>query len=116
LATLTFGGLILRDVRLTLLIFMVANVLMGLWRMSLLIRATKVSARRLRAHFVRCIAYVVPSVVPLAVMKWWFGLEAIYLVALTPIFSLPYIALVLRHDPELRNLFSKYMRRVYSWF
>jgi O-antigen/teichoic acid export membrane protein len=112
LATLTFGGLILRDVRLTLLIFMVANVLMGLWRMSLLIRATKVSARRPLVHFVRCIAYVVPSVVPLAVMKWWFGLEAIYLVALTPIFSLPYIALVLRQDLELRNLFSNYLQRV----
>jgi lipopolysaccharide exporter len=114
LATLTFGGLILRDVRLTLLIFMVATVLISLWRMSLLIRATKASARRPLAHFLRCIAYVVPAVVPLAVMKWWFGLEAIYLVALTPIFSLPYIALVLRHDLELRNLFLKYLQKVRS--
>jgi hypothetical protein len=45
-------------------------------------------------------------------MNWWLGLEAFYLVALTPILALPYIALVLRHDHELRNLFSNYFQRV----
>ncbi len=114
-AILIYGGLILGDVRLTLFIFMIANVLMALWRISLLIRATKASARRPLTHFLRCIAYVVPSVVPIAAMKWWFGLEALYLVALTPIFAIPYIALVLRNDLELRNLFSNYFQRVLSF-
>jgi hypothetical protein len=114
-AILIYGGLILRDVRLTLFIFMIANVLIGLWRISLLIRATKTSATRPITHLMRCIAYVVPSVMPIVVMKWWFGLEALYLVALTPIFAIPYIALVLRHDLELRNLFSNYFQRVLSF-
>jgi len=114
-AILIYGGLLLRDVRLTLFIYMVANVLIHLWHISLLIRATKVSATRPITHFLRCIAYVVPSVMPIAAMKWWFGLEAIYLVALTPIFAIPYIALVLRHDLELRNLFSNYFQRVLSF-
>jgi O-antigen/teichoic acid export membrane protein len=114
-AILIYGGLILRDVRLTLFIYMVTNVLVHLWRISLLIRATKASAIRTITHFLRCIAYVAPSVVPIAAMKWWFGLEAMYLVALTPIFAIPYIALVLRHDLELRNLFSKYLQRVLSF-
>ncbi|MDC3237175.1 oligosaccharide flippase family protein [bacterium] len=109
---LIYGGLMLRDVRLTLFIYMVANVLVFLWRISLLIRATEASATRPITHFFRCIAYIVPSVVPIVAMKWWFGLEAIYLVALTPIFAIPYIALVLRHDLELRNLFSNYFQRV----
>jgi O-antigen/teichoic acid export membrane protein len=114
LATLTFGGLILRDVRLTLFIFMVVNALIDLWRLSLLIRATKLSVMSPLTHFLRCITYVIPSIVPLATMKWLFGLEAIYLVALAPIFSIPYIALVLNHDLELRNLFSKYLQRFRS--
>ena len=114
-AILIYGGLILRDVRLTLFIYMVANVLILLWRISLLIRATKVSASRPMIHFLRCIAYVVPSVMPIVAMKWWFGLEALYLVALTPIFAIPYIALVLRHDLVLRNLLSNYFQRVLSF-
>jgi hypothetical protein len=114
-AILIYGGLMLRDVRLTLFIYMVANVLILLWRISLLIRATKVSATRPITHFLRCIAYVVPSVMPIAAMKWWFGLEALYLVALTPIFAIPYIALVLRYDLELRNLFSNYFQRVLAF-
>ena len=114
-AILIYGGLLLRDVRLTLFIYMVANVLIGLWRISLLIRVTKVSATRPMTHFLRCIAYVVPSVMPIVAMKWWFGMEALYFVALTPIFSIPYIALVLRHDLELRNLFSNYFQRVLSF-
>ena len=105
----------LRDVRLTLFIYMVANVLIHLWLISLLIRAAKVSAIRPITHFLRCIAYAVPSVMPIAAMKWWFGLEALYLVALTPIFSIFYIVLVLRHDIELRNLFSNYFQRVLSF-
>jgi O-antigen/teichoic acid export membrane protein len=111
-AILTYGGLMLRDVRLTLFIYMVANVVIILWRISLLIRATKVSASKPIIHFLRCIANVVPSVVPIGAMKWWFGLEGLYIVALTPIFAIPYVALVLRSDLELRNLFSNYLQRV----
>ena len=114
MATLIYGGLLLRDVRLTLFIFMVANVLVGLWRISLLLRATKLSATRPLAHFMRCMVYVVPSIGPIAAMKWWFGLEPVYLLTLTPFFSIPYVALVLRNDPELRNLLSKYLQRVRS--
>ena len=113
LAALITGGYLLRDVHLTLLIFMATSVLVGLWRMSFLIRATKASAKRLLTHFVRCLAYSLPSVVPIAVFKWGVNLEAIYLVALSPIFSLPYIFFVWHHDPELRNLFLKYWRKVY---
>ena len=111
-AILIYGGLILRDVRLTLIIYMVANVLIFLWLISLLIRAAEVSAKRPITHFLRCIAHSIPSILPIAAMKWWIGLEALYLVALTPIFAIPYIALALRHDHELRNLFSNYFRRV----
>jgi len=113
---LTFGGLILRDVRLTLSILMGVTVLIVLWRIALLMRATKLSAMRPLAHFMRCAVYVLPSVIPIAAFKWWFGLEPLYLAVLAPIFSIPYIALVLRHDLELRNLFSKYIKRGYSWF
>jgi len=112
---LIYGGLMLRDVRLTLFIYMVASVLIFLWRISLLIRATKVSATIPITHFLRCIAYAVPSVMPIAAMKWWLGLEAFYLVGLTPIFAIPYIALVLRHDLVLRNLLSNYFQRVLSF-
>ena len=114
IATLIGGGLLLRDARMTIFIFMVANVAMGLWRISLLLRATKLSAAIPLAHFTRCMVYVLPSIGSIAAMKWWFGLEPIYLVALSPIFSIPYIALVLRQDLELRNLSSIYLRRLLS--
>jgi O-antigen/teichoic acid export membrane protein len=114
-AILIYGGLVLRDVHLTLLIYMVANVLISLWRISFLIRATKASAAKQINHFLRCIAYVVPSIMPIAAMKWWFGLEALYVVALTPIFAIPYIALVLRNDLEFRHLISDYFQRVLSF-
>lgn len=116
IVTLIYGGLVLRDVRETLFIFMVANVVIGLWKTSMLTRATKLSVRRLLAHLLRCVAYSVPSIAPIAAMKWWFCLEAVYLVALTPLFSIPYTALVLRHDLELRNLFLKYLRKASSLF
>jgi O-antigen/teichoic acid export membrane protein len=114
-AILIYGGLILRDVHLTLLIYMVVNVLIRLWLISLLIRAAKVSATRPITHFLQCLAYVVPSVMPIAAMKWWLGLDAFYLVALTPIFAMLYLALVLRSDLELRNLFSSYIQRVLAF-
>jgi O-antigen/teichoic acid export membrane protein len=116
LAALICGGLLLHDARLTLFLFMVANVLMHIWSISLLIRATKLLARRPLAHLMRCIVYVVPCIVPIAAMKWLFSLDAVYLVALTPVFSIPYVALVLRHDLELRNLFLKYLRKARSLF
>ena len=112
-AVLIYGGLILGDVRLTLFIYMLANVLIRIWRISLLMRIIKVSAKKPITHFLRCIAYVVPSAIPIVAMKWWLELEALYLVGLTPIFAIPYIALVLRHDIELRNLFSNYFQRVF---
>ena len=111
---LIYGGLLLRDVRVTLFILMVGNVSIGLWKTSLLMRATKLSARRPLAHFLRCVAYSLPSIIPIAAMKWWFNLEAIYLVAAAPVFSIPYVALVLGHDLELRNLFAKYLRKIRS--
>jgi hypothetical protein len=104
----------LRDVRSILFIYMVTNVLVFLLRISFLIHANKASVTRTITHFFRCIAYIVPSVMPIAAMKWCFGLEALYLVAPTPIFAILYIALVLRRDLELRNLFSNYFRRVVS--
>jgi len=106
------GGLLLSDVRLTLFIFMVFNVLFDLWHTLLLLRAAKLSARWPLYHFIRCAVYVLPSVIPIAALKWWLGLEAIYLIALTPIFLIPYIVLVLRYDRELYNLFWKYLQRV----
>jgi O-antigen/teichoic acid export membrane protein len=112
LVILTFGGLVLRDVRLTLFIYMVANSLIALWRISMLMRATKASARRAVDHLIRSVGYVLPSIIPIVAMKWWLGLEAIYLVAAAPIFSIPYIVLILRHDLELRDLISKYLCRV----
>jgi O-antigen/teichoic acid export membrane protein len=114
-AILIYGGLMLRDVRLVLFIYMAVNVVSHLWRISLLIRVVKVSATRPITHFLRCMAYAVPSVIPIAAMKWWLGIESLYLVALTPIFAIPSIALVLRHDPELRNLVSNFFRRVLSF-
>jgi O-antigen/teichoic acid export membrane protein len=114
-AILIYGGLLLRDVRLTLFIYMVASVLIILWRISLVIRAAKVSAAKPITHFLRCIVYAVPSIMPIAAMKWWLGLESLYLVALIPILALPYIAIVLRHDHELRNLFSNYFQRVIAF-
>jgi O-antigen/teichoic acid export membrane protein len=112
---LIYGGLMLRDVRLTLFIYMVASALVYLWRISMLIRATNVSATIPISHFLRCIAYALPSIIPLAAMKWLWGLEAFNLILLTPIMALPYIALALRHDLVLRNLFFNYLQRVLSF-
>jgi O-antigen/teichoic acid export membrane protein len=112
---LSYGGLLLRDVRLTLFIYMIADVLIALWQTSLLMRAIKLSATRPLSHFIRCSGYAVPCILLMAAMKWWFCLEAGYLVALIPVFSIPYVALVLRHDLELRQLLTKNLRRVYSF-
>jgi O-antigen/teichoic acid export membrane protein len=111
-----YGGLLLQDIRLTLFIFMVSNVLVNLWQISMLLRATKLSAMRPLKYFMRCTAYVVPSILLIVAMKWWFCLQAVYLVLLAPIFSIPYIIFVLRNDHELRNLFLKYLRRVHPSF
>jgi O-antigen/teichoic acid export membrane protein len=111
-----YGGLLLQDIRLTLFIFMVSNVLVNLWQISMLLRATKLSAMRPLKYFMRCTAYVVPSTLLIAAMKWSFSLQAVYLVALTPVFSIPYVIFVLRNDHELRNLFLKYLRKVQPYF
>ena len=114
LAVLITGGLLLQNIHLTLLIFMLASLIMGLWRISFLLRAAKASSGRLLAHFVRCVAYSLPSLAILAALKWGVELEALYLVALTPIFSLPYIVFVWHYDLELRNLFLEYWQKVRS--
>lgn len=112
---LIYGGLVLRDVRLTLFIFMVANVLFSLFRIFLLMRVVKLHVARPLKHFLRCTAYVIPSVAFLAAMKWWAGLQGAYLVALTPICVIPYGLLVLRQDLELRDLVTKTLRKIYAF-
>ena len=113
--TLSYGGLLLRDVRLTLFIFMVSNVLIELFQAFLLIRIIKLSAKQPLFHFMRCVGYVAPSVIFIAIMKWWFCLEAPYLLAFVPVCSIPYGFLVLRHDLELRRLLTKNLRRAHSF-
>lgn len=113
--TLIYGGLILHDVRLTLFIYMISNVLVNLWQASLLIRLTKLAVKRPLFHFMRCAAYIAPSVIFIVIMKWWLCLEAPYLVALAPICAIPYAFLSLRHDIELRHLLTKNLRRVHSF-
>jgi O-antigen/teichoic acid export membrane protein len=113
---LIYGGLLWRDARLTLIVFMASNVLIHLWRISILFRIVKLSVTRPLAHFLRSAAYGMPSAIFLAAMKWWFGLEAVYLVALTPICAIPYVLLVLRHDLELRAHLMNNLRRVYAYF
>jgi len=108
---LIYGGLIWHDARLTLIVFTASNVLILLWRVSILFRNVKLSARRPVAHFLRSAAYGMPSAIFIAAMKWWFGLEALYLVALTPICAIPFAILVLRHDHELRALLVKNLGR-----
>jgi len=112
---LFYGGLLLKDVRLTFFIFMISNLLVNLWQTSLLMRVTKLSATRPLYHLMRCIGYIVPSVLLMAAMKWWFCLESLYLVALTPICAIPYGVFVLRHDLELRHLLTKNLRRVHAF-
>jgi len=112
---LIYGGLLWRDARLTLIVFTASNVLILLWRVSILFRIVKLSAKRPFAHFLRSAAYAMPSTVFIAAMKWWFDLEAVYLVALTAICAIPYALLVLRHDLELRTHLVKNLRRVYAF-
>jgi O-antigen/teichoic acid export membrane protein len=112
---LIYGGLLWHDARLTLIVFTVANVLILLWRISILFRIVQLSATRPLFHFLRSAAYGMPSAIFIAAMKWWFGLEAVYLVALTPICAIPYVLLVLRHDSELRAHLVKNLRRVYAF-
>jgi O-antigen/teichoic acid export membrane protein len=112
---LIYGGLLWHDARLTLIVFTASNALILLWRVSILFRIVNLSARRPLAHFLRSSAYGMPNVIFIAAMKWWFGLEAVYLVALTPICAIPYILLVLRHDLELRALLIKNIRKVYAF-
>ena len=112
---LIYGGLLWHDARLTLIVFTASSALILLWRVSILFRNIKLSARRPFAHFLRSAAYGMPSVIFIAAMKWWFDLEAFYLVALTPICAIPYVLLVLRHDLELRALLIKSIRRVYAF-
>jgi lipopolysaccharide exporter len=109
---LIYGGLLWHDARLTLIAFTAANILILLWRVSILFRIVKLSAKRPLSHFLRSLFYAMPSITLSAAMKWWFGLEAVYLVALTPICAIPYVLFVLRHDPELRALLIKNIRRV----
>ena len=116
LGTLFYGGLLLRDVRLTLLIYMIADLLISLWQISLLMRAAKLSVKQPLFHFMRCAAYAAPGIITIVAMKWWFRLEPAYLIALTPIFSIPYIALVLRRDLEVRELLAKYLKKVIHSF
>jgi O-antigen/teichoic acid export membrane protein len=112
---LIYGGLLWHDARLTLIVFTVANVLILLWRISILFRIVQLSATRPLFHFLRSAAYGMPSAIFIAAMKWWIGLEAVYLVALTPICAIPYVLLVLRHDSELRAHLVKNLRRVYAF-
>ena len=74
---LVYGGLVLRDVRLTLFILMVSSVLVNLLWTYLIMRAIKLSVTRPLSHFTRCTAHVVPSVLLMAAMKWWFCLKAV---------------------------------------
>ena len=113
LGTLFYGGLLLRDVRLTLFIYMIANTSIFLWQTSLLMRAAKLSAKRPFFHFIRCIGYAIPSVLLMVAMKWWFLLETAYLVASIPICVIPFVFLALRNDPELHNVLKKNILRVH---
>lgn len=113
---IVWGGLVLRDARLTILILTMASTLVLFWRFFLLIRTAGLPARVPFLHFIRCSVYAIPSVILIATMKWWFCLKETYLIMLVPILCIPYVVLVLHHDHELRDLSAKILRRVYSFF
>jgi lipopolysaccharide exporter len=108
------GGIFLKDARMTLLIMTVFCVGITIWRILMLMHTTSLSGLRQLHHFMRCFVYAVPTLVLISAMKWWFCLEAVYLIASGIIFSSPYFVFVLRHDLELRNFVTRTMFRLYS--
>lgn len=109
---LVLGGLVLRDVRLTLGLFALSSVVVLIWRCGYLMRAVGVAWSGPLGHMVRCLAYAAPSVGAVAAMKWWFGLAGPYVVVGAVVFSLSYAALVLRHDSELRDLLTGALKKL----
>jgi len=112
---LVFGGIVLHDARLTVFILTIASALILLWRISLLLRATGLPIYRPLSHFFRCAAYAIPSISLISIMKWWLRLDVTYLLVLIPFFSIPYLAFVMRHDLELRDLLTKNLQRVHPF-
>jgi O-antigen/teichoic acid export membrane protein len=115
LGALLLGGFLLQNARATILFITVSSLVIFLWLIMLLVRATILSPLVPLTQFVKCIIYVTPCAVPLAVMKWLFCLEPVYLVLSSPFLCIPYILLVLRQDFELRQLFIRTLRRVQSF-
>ncbi len=105
--SLVVGGMILKDVRLTLAIFTLPSALIIFWRCSYLMRAVALSRKSSLYHFMRCVAFSLPSILFIAAMKWGVGLGIAWLVVLGCVSSIPYAVLVLRHDPRLLGLFEK---------
>jgi hypothetical protein len=98
----------------TLLIMTVFSVGITIWRILMLMHTTSLSGLRQLHHFMRCFVYAIPTLVLISAMKWWFCLEAVYLITSCIIFSSPYFVFVLRHDLELRNFVTRTMFRLYS--
>lgn len=102
LGALAYGGLVLKDIVWTLVIYMVVTSLGRLWRLSYLLRA--VSARRssLLVLLALAAAFAAPVAIGYGVCRWLWNLP-LWLCFLTLVpCSVPYSVFAYRHDRHVR--------------
>ncbi|MFZ5568889.1 MAG: lipopolysaccharide biosynthesis protein [Thermodesulfobacteriota bacterium] len=104
LGVLFLGGLLIKDALVTAMLFTATSVLIILLMSSYLIRQVGSSYRRLWRHFFQSLLMAFPTLVMTALVDRVFKAPPGYVFVTAVLSSLPYLMMVFRSDPELRNL------------
>ncbi len=104
---LALGGLVFRNVTLTLLMFSLVGLLLGICQLTICTRLTNANIAAIARHFARQVLYIIPSAAIIIGTSWVLGLSQIYVVLASVSAVIPYALLVLRSDDELKGAFLK---------
>jgi lipopolysaccharide exporter len=110
-ASLLIGGVVLKDVYLTLALFSGTGTVVILWRCAHLMRTVGLPLGRPARHLARTACAAAPGLALLAALRWWVCAPNVLLLAGALVVIAAYLGLVAHRDPDLRRVIAARMRR-----
>lgn len=115
IGSLLVGGTVIRNATLTIAILSFVASIGMLWRLSFLLKAVNARSLSILGHLLRSLISVAPVVAAYGACRWLLNLPLVYCLLAIAIGAIPYVALALRSDEQLRAAFFKVVRKVYRW-
>ena len=114
IAAIIVGGVIIRNITWTIVLFAVVNVLMSLWRTAFLFRQVRLSVLSVVAAFALDLLRAIPTIGVIVLAKWYLHLPPVWIVVTAAAATIPYLFLILRAHEDIQVAIGKLTKKVFK--